>query len=47
MLHWPKTVVVSDCGKGAREALGGDQEDGAQSTVVTPGIAVEVSLLDR
>ena len=27
MLRWLKTVVVSDEGKGAEEASGGDQED--------------------
>jgi hypothetical protein len=26
--------VVSDCGKGAVEASGGDQEDGAQSSKI-------------
>jgi len=31
VLRWLKTVVVSDRGKGARDASGGDQEDGAQS----------------
>jgi len=46
MLRWLKTVVVSDCGKGVQETLGGDQEDGAQSAGETPRIAVEVSLLD-
>jgi hypothetical protein len=28
MLRWLKTVVVSDAEKGARDASGGDQEDG-------------------
>jgi len=31
VLRWLKTVVVSDTGKGALDASGGDQEDGAQS----------------
>jgi hypothetical protein len=31
VLRWLKTVVVSDSGKGALDASGGDQEDGAQS----------------
>jgi len=30
LLHWLKTVVVSDVGKGALDVSGGDQEDGAQ-----------------
>jgi hypothetical protein len=37
-------TVVSDCGKGVREASGGDQEDGAQSLTRT---AVDASLLMR
>jgi hypothetical protein len=31
VLRWLKNVVVSDTGKGALDASGGDQEDGAQS----------------
>jgi hypothetical protein len=31
VLRWLKTVVVSDTEKGALDASGGDQEDGAQS----------------
>ena len=27
LLHWLKTVVVSDVGKGAHDVSGGDQED--------------------
>lgn len=27
LLHWLKTVVVSDVGKGALDVSGGDQED--------------------
>ncbi len=45
VLRWLKTVVVSDTGKGAHDASGGDQEDGAQSQFL--GVAVDVSLLDR
>lgn len=37
-------TVVSDCGKGALEASGRDQGDGAQSLY---GIAVDASLLIR
>jgi hypothetical protein len=33
------------CGKGARDASGGDREDGAQSSF--SGIAVDVSLLNK
>ena len=33
------------CGKGARDASGGDREDGAQSSFL--GIAVDVSLLNK
>ena len=45
MLRWLKTVVVSDVEKGARDASGGDREDGAQSSF--SGIAVDVSLLNK
>jgi len=31
VLRWLTTVVVSDTEKGARDASGGDHEDGAQS----------------
>ena len=41
MLRWLKTVVVSDVEKGARDASGGDREDGAQSSFL--GIAADVS----
>jgi len=41
VLHWLKTVVVSDAGKGVVEASGRDQEDGAQSRRFVAGVAVE------
>jgi hypothetical protein len=44
VLHWLKTVVVSDAGKGALEVSGRDQEDGAQSRWLVAGVAVDVSL---
>jgi hypothetical protein len=34
MLRWLKTVVVSDWGKGAGHASGGDQEDERERTAV-------------
>jgi len=44
VLHWLKTVVVSDAGKGVMKASGRDQEDGAQSRQQFAGVAVDVSL---
>jgi hypothetical protein len=46
----PHAAVAEDrrgerCGKGARDASGGDREDGAQSSF--SGIAVDVSLLNK
>ena len=35
LLHWPKTVVVSDVGKGALDVSGGDQEDDGRRRVET------------
>jgi len=34
VLRWLKTVVVSDTGKGARDASGRDQEDGVQTLLL-------------
>jgi hypothetical protein len=47
MLHWLKTVVVSDTEKAPVEAPGEDQGDGAQpreERIV--GVAVDVSLFN-
>ena len=35
LLHWLKTVVVSDVGKGALDVSGGDQEDDGCRSVET------------
>jgi len=35
LLHWLKTVVVSDVGKGALDVSGGDQEDDGRRRVET------------
>ena len=44
MLHWLKTVVVSDAEKASLMASGGDRKDGAHIPVLFLGFAVDVSL---
>jgi hypothetical protein len=45
VLRWLKTVVVSDRGKGALDASGGDQEDVPES--IRPGFPDGCALLRR
>jgi hypothetical protein len=49
LLHWLKTVVVSDVGKGALDVSGGDQEDDGCRSVETyeDDIETGVSLRSR
>ena len=50
VLRWLKTVVVSDRGKGAGDASGGDQEDVPESArrgATLPGVVVEASLRNK
>ena len=49
LLHWLKTVVVSDVGKGALDVSGGDQEDDGCRSVETykDGIETGVSFRSR
>jgi hypothetical protein len=44
LLHWLKTVVVSDVGKGAHDASGRDRGRRSAAPEVVSGVAVDASL---
>jgi hypothetical protein len=47
LLHWLKTVVVSDVGKGALDVSGGDQEDDGCRRVETYKDDIEIGVSFR
>ena len=47
LLHWLKTVVVSDVGKGALDVSGGDQEDDGCRSVETYKDDIETGVSSR